>query len=156
MASLYKSGIVETPPNGYCYTAVINACAYCEDDAIEKRDALKIFVETYKEVNNRTDLHPNHVFFKTVLTALRKLLPRSEQRKSAVSTVFKKCIECGMCDSSVLRSLESALSKDELTEVLGHEAVAANGRIDNAKIPPEWKRNVKDSSRPAPYTRFKS
>ena len=143
MKSLYESGVIKSPPNIYCYTAVINACAYTERDAIEKRDALEVFVKTYKEMINEENVVPNHVSFATVLTALRNLLPADEKRAAAVKTVFEKCTEMGMCDQLVTRRLQSIVNTKQLKGLVGDENVDERGVIINmALLPAEWTRSI--------------
>ena len=142
MKVLYSSGVIKSPPNIYCYTAVINACAYTERDSIEQRDALQVFVATYKEMINHEDAVPNNVTFFTALTALRTLLPPNDKRADAVATVFKKCIELGMCHPSVTRRLQSVLNTKQLKELVGDHRVNESGVVDNELIPTEWARNV--------------
>ena len=149
MVSLHNAGSIQASPNTYCFTSVINACAYCENDALEKRQALKIFVDTYKELTDRSDLRPNHVTFASILNALQTLLPEIDpKRTSAVMTVFKKCSEDGMCDQLVLKRLESLLDEEELRRLVGVDAVTPNGNVDISMIPFEWKRNVKSKASP--------
>lgn len=143
MKVLFTSGVIKSPPNIYCYTAVINACAYTERDSIEQRDALQVFVTTYKEMINEEDVVPNNVTFFTVLTALRTLLPADEKRADAVGTVFKKCVELGMCNPSVTKRLQSVLTTKQLKDLVGGEKVNESGIVNNTLIPMEWTRNVK-------------
>ena len=147
MKSLFKSGVIESPPNIYCYTAVINACAYTERDSIEKRDALHVFVSTYKEMINEEDVVPNHVTFVTVFTALRNLLPADEKRVAAVGTVFEKCTEMGMCDQFVMKRLQSVLNTTQLKELVGDDRVNESGIVNMALVPTEWSRNVQSRSK---------
>ena len=142
MKSLYESGVIKSPPNAYCYTAVINACAYAERDSIEKRDALQVFVKTYKEIISEKGIDPNHITFATALTALRNLLPADEKRVAAVKTVFEKCTEMGMFDHLVARRLQSILDTEQLKGLVGDDKVDEKGVIDLALIPAEWTRNV--------------
>ena len=142
MKSLHHSKIIITHPNIYVYTAVINACAYTERDSLEKREALQIFVDTYKEMINKSDVVPNHVTFVTVLTALRNLLPADERRFAAVGTVFGKCKEMGMCDCHVMKRLQSVLNSEELKSLVGAERLNKHGVVDMAQIPAEWNCNV--------------
>ena len=37
MIKLHESGIISASPNIFSYTAVINSCAFCENDELEKR-----------------------------------------------------------------------------------------------------------------------
>jgi hypothetical protein len=145
MIALYDSGVITARPNDYCYTAVINACAYCENDSVEKRDALKIFVSTYKDIadSSRSDLKPNQITFSCALAAIRKLIPPSQERLAAVKAVFKKCREEGMCDIYVLRRLRSTVDENEWTELVGDAIDYADGCFTSSQIPDDWKRNVK-------------
>lgn len=142
MKSYFASGVIKSPPNIYCYTAVINACAYTERDSIEQRDALQVFVATYKEMINEEDVVPNNVTFFTALTALRTLLPPDQKRADAVATVFKKCIELGMCNASVVKRLQSVLDVEQLKELVGDDKVDESGAVDNELLPAEWTRNA--------------
>lgn len=127
MKSSFKSGIIKSPPNVFCYTAVINACAYAERDSIEQRDALVVFLATYKEMINEDVVVPNNVTFSTVFTALRNLLPANEKRVDAVRTVFQTCVELGMCSSSVTQRLQSILNTNQLKELVGEDRVEKSG-----------------------------
>ena len=139
---MHESGAIPATPNTHCYTAVINGCAYCENDELERRDALQIAIKTYKELTDSKYGKPNHVTFSTVITALRNLTPASEKRAAAVSTVFKQCADAGEVSEFVLRRLQSALNLDQLREVVGNDAVSADGSIDINQIPSQWRRNT--------------
>ena len=141
MIELQESGVIKAHPNSHCYTAVINSCAYAENDAIEKRVALQIAVETYKQHCASTHDRPNQITFFTMITALRNLLPASEKRTTALRTIFNKCLEDGQVAEFVLRRLQSCLTADEFRDIVGTDAVA-NGTIDMSKIPHEWQRNA--------------
>ena len=145
MISLHEAGVISARPNDYCYTAVINACAYCENDSVEKRDALRIFVSTYKEMTNssRSDLKPNHITFSCSIAALRKLLPPGQERVAAVKAVFKKCCEEGMCDKHVLLRLRSTVDEIEWAEVVDGKIPCTDGHIDPLQVPNQWKSKVK-------------
>lgn len=142
---MYKAGSLDSPPNSFCYTAVINACAYAEDETLEKRDSLKIFVETYKEFFN-SDVKPNHVTFSASLTAIRRLLPPGQQQYATVKTIFKSCTETGFLDQQVLKGLISVLPKDALKDLLGAETFK-DGKVDYALLPEKWKQNVPGTQR---------
>lgn len=139
---MYKSGIIVSPPNAICFTAVINSCAYCAKDSFEKRDALKIFVETYKELMDDVTIRPSYVTFSTVLTAIRNLLPPSDKRVAVVNTVFKKCAEFGMCNDVVISKLQSVMCTNDLKELVGAEAVSPEGIVYLEMLPSKWKCNV--------------
>lgn len=147
MKSYFALGVIKSPPNIYCYTAVINACAYTERDSIEQRDALEVFVTTYKEMINQEDVIPNNVTFFTALTALRTLLPPDQRRADAVGTVFKKCTELGMCTPSVIKRLQSVLGVEQLKDLVGDDKVDENGIVDCALLPAEWSRSTSATKR---------
>ena len=142
MLELYESGVIESPPNAHCYNAVINACAYSVKDSIEQRDALKIFVDTYKEMINDENVKANEVTFVSALTALRNLLPPGEQRVSAFSKIFKQCTDHGMVDENVIKKIKYSLPPDSFRELVGKDIVNEEGNIGFAGLPSEWTRNV--------------
>ena len=147
MRSSYVSGIIKSPPNIYCYTAVINACAYVERDSMEQREALKVFLATYKEMVNDEDVVPNNVTFSTVLTALRNLLPADHKRTDATRRVFQKCVDLGMCNPTVTQRLQSLLNTEELKELLGDERVDGNGAVITERLPEEWSQHVQSKAK---------
>eukprot|EP00535_Pseudo-nitzschia_heimii_P008023 CAMPEP_0197179612 /NCGR_PEP_ID=MMETSP1423-20130617/4497_1 /TAXON_ID=476441 /ORGANISM="Pseudo-nitzschia heimii, Strain UNC1101" /LENGTH=831 /DNA_ID=CAMNT_0042629539 /DNA_START=162 /DNA_END=2657 /DNA_ORIENTATION=+ len=142
MKSSYTAGIIKSPPNIYCYTAVINACAHAERDSIEKRDALQVFLATYKAMMNDKDVVPNNVTFATVLTALRNLLPADDKRTDATRRVFQKCVDLGMCNITVTQRLQSLLSTEQLKDLIGDERVDGNGAVMIELVPKEWSQHV--------------
>jgi hypothetical protein len=143
MVAMSESGSIKAAPNSYCYTSVINSCAYCIDDSVEKRDSLQVFVDVYKQMNTVEDMELSHVTFATVLLALRNLLEPGEKRSSAARTVFKKVIEKGLCSVPVLNRLKSVVDGDEFRDIVGRNVVGDNGFIDLQVLPADWTCNVK-------------
>lgn len=143
MIEMHKSGAIEAAPNTHSYTAVINSCAFCENDALEKRDALQIAIKTYKELENSEYGRPNNVTFCTLITALRNLMPASEKRAAAIKTIFHRCAEDGQVADFVLHRLQSTLNVEQLQELVGSHAVSSDGRVDIDKLPSEWKKNAR-------------
>ncbi|CAB9525489.1 Pentatricopeptide repeat-containing protein [Seminavis robusta] len=146
MKAMHEAGIIASPPNTHCYTAVINSCAYCMDDAAEKSRALSIALGTYKELE-RTPAHgkANHVTYATVIAALTNLLPPSAERTVANVSVFKRCCATGQVDALVLRRLQGALTAEEMKAVLasgGDGIVTADGTVNLNKIPEAWQHAV--------------
>lgn len=143
MKSLHKAETISAPPNTHCYTAVINSCAYCIDEATEKRQALEIALATYKELE-RTPSHgkANHVTYATMVSALTNLLPPSESRSAAVTSIFKRCCETGQVDGLVIKRLQGALSKEEMGLLCPESLVSASGRISTEIIPTEWRQHL--------------
>ena len=140
MKELNKAGVISAKPNAYCYTTVINSCAYCERDSIDQGQALRIAIETYKEMLGEEDEGPNAVTFSTLLTAFRNLMPPDETRAQAVGAVFKKCTNDGYVSDLVLRRLQSSVSRDYLEKLVGKDAILPDGSVDIAAIPPKWVR----------------
>lgn len=116
---------------------------------MEQREALKIFADSYKQML-ASDLRLNEVVFACALTAVRNLLPYGNPRTSAVSTVFQRCKDEGLCSVFVLRKLQYSLNTIDLRKVVGSENVLAaengNAMVDYGRIPLEWKRNVKEKT----------
>jgi hypothetical protein len=146
MVEMHKSGAISAPPNTYCYTAVINSCAYSENEELEKRYALQIAVDTYKELIDSAYGEPNAVTFSTMITALRNLMPASEKRAGGVRTIFRKCADDGQVEELFLRRLQSALNTAQLRELVGDHVISSDGRVDINLIPLEWKRNTQANS----------
>jgi len=145
MNELHESGIIKCRPTEHVYTAVLNSCAYCVNDSIEKREAMNIAVLTYKELLASDGAEPNQVTFSTFITALRNLMPRTEKRAAAAKTVFEKCTECGMVTDFVLRRLQQVLTPEEMAEIVGSAWV--EGQVDLNFLPDEWTRNTVDQSK---------
>lgn len=149
MIDLHESGALITCPNTHCYTAVINSCAYCENDVSEKREALRIAIATYKELTASKYGVPSEVTFSTLLTALRNLLPKGKERSSAVQTVFKSAAKDGRVDDLVVRRLQSALTTEELRDLFSStDVVSRNGQIRISQLPNEWRANIAPRRRP--------
>jgi hypothetical protein len=142
MSKMFDSGQIKAHPNTHCYTAVINSCAYTENDAVEKREALQIAVATYKELCASERAKPNGITFSTMITALRNLLPASEKRSAALETIFKKCIEEGEVAELVVRRLQSATSPEQFTALVGENVISRDGKVNLEQIPHAWKRNA--------------
>jgi hypothetical protein len=147
MKAMHESGGIISAPNAHCYTAVINSCAYCVDDATEKKNALGIALSTYKELE-RTPSHgsPNHVTYAELIGALSNLLPPSDKRTGAIRSVFKRCQETGQVDSLVVRRLQMSLTAAELKETLSScndSIVSPGGAINVQLIPAEWKQHLR-------------
>lgn len=146
MLELNKSGVISAAPNAHCYTAVINSCAYCEKDSVDQRQALRIAIETYKEMLSDSRTAPNHITFSTLLTAFRNLMPPDDTRELAIEMIFKRCAKDGFVTDLVLQRLQSAVSTDHLKKLVGKSTIRADGSVDISTIPAEWFRQTNDST----------
>ncbi|CAJ1941407.1 unnamed protein product [Cylindrotheca closterium] len=142
MIKMHQNGVIKAKPNVHAYTAVINSCAYCENDLLEKRDALQIAVKTYKELVASEHAKPNQVTFATLLTALRNLMPAGEKRAAAAKTVFQHCADAGLVTELVLKRLQSTLSADQLVDIVGGNAISSHGTVNTANLPESWTKNT--------------
>ncbi len=153
MSQMHADGTIKSPPNTYCYTNVINSCAYCIQEAEEKKISLAIAVKTYKELLKDEKVKPSHVTFSTMLTALRNLIENDEKRSNAARTVFETAKDCGQVDSLVVQKLQAVLPQKDFQELIPFSAhMAENGSGKDrkkgnkvswaAKIPSEWSKNV--------------
>jgi hypothetical protein len=104
MIKLQESGHLDSRPDPYCYTAVINACAHCINDEADKRESLRIAIETYKELEKFGK--PNHVTYVNLFNAFGNLLPPSPQRSIAALDVFRTAIQNGFVDSVLIQRLK--------------------------------------------------
>lgn len=148
MAELHKAGIIESLPNAYCYSGVLNACAFVvESDDIERRDALETAIATYKEIIDSDDVERNKVIFNTAIVAFRNLLPRSEKRTAVLTAVFERCADEGHVDDTVVQRLESALTPPELRAIFGNKIVSDDGKVDTSRMIADWSRKVKSKSK---------
>ena len=122
-------------------------CAYCENDEIEKKDALRIAISTFKELAKSNYATPNHVTFVTLLTALRNLMPHCDERDLAVETIFKAAAKGGWVDELLVRRMESVLATDKLHEIFSSAAIKSDGTVRFEQLPTEWRRKVTQPSR---------
>lgn len=141
MRSLAEEGVLDKTPNTHCYTAVMNACAYCVNDTSEKNVSLDIAVKTYKAFLSDTNAEPSPVAFATFITALRNLVPEGTKRASAVATVLQNAADDGCVNELVLRRVQSAARIEDLSNLLP-SLVTQQGSVSYAGLPMEWKRNV--------------
>jgi len=141
MVELRECGKLSVRPNEICYTSVINSCAHCVNDEVEKKHALKIAVATYKELTKSDHARPNSVTYATLLTALRNLLPQGKERSSAVQTVFMNAAKDGHVNDLVLRRVQSALTTEELHQIFSN-AVRQDGNVRIDLLPNDWRRNA--------------
>jgi hypothetical protein len=108
MIALQESGRTDdSTPNAFCYTAVINACAFCINDETEKKQALRIAINTYKELENTGT--PNHVTYINMLVALQNLLPPSSQRSTAAKDLFENAKRNGFVTLPAIERLKCTL-----------------------------------------------
>lgn len=104
-------------PNNICYTAVINACAYCNNqhnDILDTNNSLKIAIQTYKELQNNIskgyNIKPNYVTYINMLTALRNLIKPSNERNLAVKSIFNDACKNGYVNDQVIQRLQCKLT----------------------------------------------
>lgn len=150
MVELKETGVITAVPNAHCYTSVINSCAYCEKDSLEKRQALRIAIETYKEMLASGAEGPNQLTFSTLVAALRNLMPPDEKRAAAIQTVFKKCADDGQVSDLFLRRVQSSLNMDQLITLVGNDVISLEGRVDINQIPSKWRRNTSEAKTKQP------
>ena len=140
MIDLHSSGQIEARPNTHCFTAVINSCAYSENDSLEKSQAVRIAIDAFKDLAASRFGDPNEVTYSSLLTALRNLLPPGTERSSAVQFVFQKATEAGLVDELALRRVQTVLTIDELKQL--SVPIDRSGRIDTKRLPEGWQRNL--------------
>lgn len=147
MIELYESHKISARPNTHCFTAVINCCAYCEKDDVEKSVALRTAISAYKQLCASEYGKPNEVTFSSLLTALRNLLPLSQERSSAAKTIFVSAAKEGLVSKLVVERLQSVLPYNDFHAVIPKDAITKDERILVDRLPSEWKRNVMSTKR---------
>lgn len=152
MQQLHKQGMVSDPPNVYCYTGVINSCAYCEKDPTETKQALDIAVDTYHQLQQQQESDdkqggPTHVTYAAFLTALRNLVPPSPKRTAVVTKVFTEAARRGQVGDLVVQRLQSVVTANEAQTIWDEIAAAGDNEIEVSwnKIPASWRRHVTSS-----------
>ena len=145
MLALYHEGRFDLPhPNTICYTAVINCCAYCQNcDDADKQSALRIAVQTFRELEKSPHADPNEVTYSNLVTAVRNLLPASNSRNAAIRDIFQSATAKGCCDSLLVQRIKSALPRNEIRNLLPATLSSESGPVSIDQIPSDWCRNVK-------------
>jgi hypothetical protein len=108
MSAEYKKGKLRVGPNIFCFNSVIQTCSLCGFDDYEKKTALRIAIETYKDLERSASARPDEFTYSNFLVVLRKLLPESPKRSLAVRDVFAKAASNGYVNDYVF---EIALCK---------------------------------------------
>jgi len=125
-------------PTVVIYTAVLNACAWPEDES-EKEDAFEIAQLTMDELSLGTYGEPNFLSFAAFLCVCCSTLEPGQERDEIVRKTFNECIAMGQVGALVLEKLHIAASAE-----LYHELLDKNrDQNGNLIIPSNWKKNVK-------------
>lgn len=164
----YENGNKQAMPSVFSYTAVVrhelhlfkifvwwyiliflsslqlNACAFTVKDYDENEEALKIALDTYKDLVLSKYAEPNHITYITFLRVCINLIPKGPSLESALEAVVRKCCSHGQVSEAFLRLLENSLARERL-EVLFQRNNAINGPINIKDIPSKWTCNVKES-----------
>jgi hypothetical protein len=113
--TLQEQRRLDATPNAFCYTAVINACAYCVNDQSEKRNALHIAINTYKELDRAGT--PNHVTYINMLVVLQNLLPPSPQRSAAAKDLFQNAMRNGYVSLAAINRIKCTLNYSPILSI---------------------------------------
>jgi hypothetical protein len=133
----FESRSLALKPNVVVFTAVLNACAWPENES-EKADAFEIAQLTMEELSLGAFDKPNFLSFAAFLCVCFSTLPPGDERDQIIRNTFEQCIEKGQVAGIVLEKLSSA-SPDlyhELTDVYRNK----NGVLE---LPYSWKAKVK-------------
>jgi hypothetical protein len=114
MRQLHEEGVISEPPNVYCYTALIDACASSEKQEAEQRRALDIAISAFHLLKQHESgpLAPTNVTFRAVLTALRNLSPPSSKRTRAAQTVYAEAVRRGQNCQMVQTRMAELINDD--------------------------------------------
>lgn len=143
MIRSYESGNENAKPTVFTYTAVLNACAYCSGGMTEKKEALQIATSTFKHLESFKFDSPNHITYNTFLRVCLNLIPVSDSRDSAVSSVFDKCKQKGFVTEQMFQVLQNAYpNMNHFKRIIGCQdkrMKEKKGMIEFDDLPLEWK-----------------
>ena len=124
-------------PNVVIFTAVLNACAWPEDDS-EREDAFEIAQLTMEELSLGTFDEPNFLSFAAFLSVCCSTLDPGEARDDIVRKTFQRCINRGEVAGIVLEKLSTAASPELYHELLDKY----RDDTGNLVLPNRWYANV--------------
>jgi hypothetical protein len=143
MIRSYESGNENAKPTVFTYTAVLNACAFCTGGMMEKKEALQIATSTFKHLESFEFDSPNHITYNTFLRVCLNLIPVSDARDSAVSSVFDKCKQKGFVTEQMFQVLQNAYpNMNHLERIIGWQdkrVQEKKGMMEFDDLPLEWK-----------------
>ena len=147
-------------PNTSCYNTVLNACAFSAMASEEERkEALKIAVETFQELLNMDGVEADYITYGTMLKCIANLVPPEsiDNRNQLASKIFQRCAGSGFVNGLVLKEFKRCVSNDCLLDVAGDGGARMDRRkggssldrlaasITLSSLPREWKANVLES-----------
>ena len=142
MHKKHSNGDNDVRPNVYSYGTVFNACAYTfhRDD---KAVALKIALDTMKELRELHWLRPSHVIYANFLKVIANSMSRRDPRRhDVIQSAFHECCERGLVSPLVLSCLRTMVSTEQYAELLGDDVAELNYVVKN-DLPKDWTCNVK-------------
>jgi len=137
MRSKYESGDIEMKPNNIIMTSIILACGHTNRNRTARANSLNVLVECLSEIKNKGYITPTPITFRTLLDAVKHIVPEDEKRQPLSSSIFQLCCREGQLDRSVLEALEK--TQPDLYAKLP-KAVQSGSNVDG--IPSKWTRNV--------------
>ena len=125
----------------------------------ERKEALKIAVETFQELLNMDGVEADYITYGTMLKCIANLVPPEsiDNRNQLASKIFQRCAGSGFVNGLVLKEFKRCVSNDCLLDVAGGGGARMNRRkegssldrlaasITLSSLPREWKANVSES-----------
>lgn len=112
-------------------TSVIFTCGQTNSNRIARSDSLKVLVECLTEIKDQEYITPSPITFRSLLDAIKHIVPDDEIRRPLSSSIFQLCCRHGQLDESVLEAFER--TQPELYAKLP---------TGETGIPSKWTRNA--------------
>ena len=146
-----EDGGIDTTPNIICYNTVLNACAFsAHSGEEERRNALKVAVETFNDMRQGKYVLPDAVSYGNMLKCCANLMPPGEQRNGMASRLFTSCCDAGLVGGMCLDEIRRCLPPRAFLPLLsdnGYDKPMRERRkaysVQLHELPNKFTRNVK-------------
>ena len=146
-ASDSGKNILATPDVITC-NSILNACAFDQADTEEEHaEIMRIAIETLETFQRRIPKfgYPDHATFAQVLLAISRHMPQGDKRDEMAEATFWQCCRAGHVHSTVISSLQQALSWSLFSEVMASALKSGEGEkvvYDMSLFPRKWTRHA--------------
>mmetsp|Transcript_24307 Transcript_24307/g.52520 ORF Transcript_24307/g.52520 Transcript_24307/m.52520 type:complete len:830 (+) Transcript_24307:85-2574(+) len=146
-------GSYDTKPNIICYNTVLNACAFsARGTGEEKRQAMKVAVETFNKMRQGKYVSPDAVSYGNMLKCCANLMPPGNQRNAMASRLFMSGSDEGLIGGMALDEIRRCVPPRAFLPLLadmGYDDPMRRRRkahaVELRELPRKWTANVKRS-----------
>ena len=118
-------------------TSIIATCGNSNPNQIARSNSLKVLIECINEIKSQRYIIPSPITFRTMLDAVKHVIPDDETRRPLTSSIFQLCCREGQLDKSVLEAFQNV--QPELYAKLPMEV--QSGSLEGG-IASKWTRNA--------------